>query len=238
MVKINAYDIVIVGGGAAGITVAARIRNRNSSLSIAIIEPSDKHYYQPLWILVGAGVTHFSATEKEESSLISPGVTWLKDFVTGFEPEPNQVLTQSLGTVGYKYLVVCPGIQIDWDRVEGLSESLGTNGVCSNYSRATVGRTWDFIQNFKGGTAIFTFPNTPIKCAGAPQKIMYLAEHFFRKQGIRDNAQIVFVSAVGKIFAVEKYANALSQIIKERNIKTYLWSQSGKGRWCQQTSLV
>jgi sulfide:quinone oxidoreductase len=214
------YDIAIVGGGAAGITVASRIGNRSSNLSIAIIEPSDKHYYQPLWTLVGGGVTPFSASERDEASQIPPGVTWLKDVAIGFEPEANKVLTQSLGTIRYHYLVVCPGIQIDWGKIDGLAESLGKNGVCSNYSKETVERTWEFINGFKGGTAIFTFPNTPIKCAGAPQKIMYLAEHFFRKQGVRDKAQIIFVSAVGKIFAVEKYANALSRIIAERNIKT------------------
>ncbi|WP_019499139.1 FAD/NAD(P)-binding oxidoreductase [Pseudanabaena sp. PCC 6802] len=220
MTETNTYDIVIVGGGAAGISVAARIRNRNDSLAIAIIEPSDKHYYQPLWTLVGGGVTRFSETERDEASQIPKGVKWIKDFATGFDPDANQVLTQSTGAVKYKYLVVCPGIQIDWGKIEGLPESLGKNGVCSNYSKDTVERTWDFIKDFKGGTAIFTFPSTPIKCAGAPQKIMYLAENFFRKQGVRDKAQIVFVSAVGKIFSVEKYANALSKIIAERNIKT------------------
>jgi sulfide:quinone oxidoreductase len=220
MTEANTYDIVIVGGGAAGISVAARIRNRSDNLAIAIIEPSDKHYYQPLWTLVGGGVTPFSETARDEASQIPKGVKWIKDFATGFDPDANRVFTQSTGAVTYKYLVVCPGIQIDWNKVEGLSESLGKNGVCSNYSKESVERTWDFIKGFKEGTAIFTFPSTPIKCAGAPQKIMYLAENFFCKQGVRDKAQIVFISAVGKIFSVEKYANALSKIIAERNIKT------------------
>jgi sulfide:quinone oxidoreductase len=220
MTEANTYDIVIVGGGAAGISVAARIRNRNDNLALAIIEPSDKHYYQPLWTLVGGGVTPFSETERDEAFQIPKGVKWIKDLATGFDPDANRVFTQSTGAVTYKYLVVCPGIQIDWGKIEGLSESLGKNGVCSNYSKDSVERTWDFIKGFKGGTAIFTFPGTPIKCAGAPQKVMYLAEHFFRKQGVRDKAQIVFVSAVGKIFSVDKYANALSKIIAERNINT------------------
>ncbi len=216
----TSYDVAIVGGGSAGITVASRLRNRNSNLSIALVEPSPKHYYQPLWTLVGGGVTPFSATERDQASLIPPGVTWLQDRVTAFNPEANQIHTAQTGTVHYRYLVVCPGIQIDWDHIEGLSATLGQHGVCSNYSKTTVGRTWDFLQQFKGGTALFTFPSTPIKCAGAPQKIMYLAEHLCRMRGIRDRSQIIFVSAAGSIFPVDKYAKALNQIIQERNIQT------------------
>lgn len=73
----------------------------------------------------------------------------------------------------YDYLVVAAGIQINWGAIPGLKESVGKpgTGVCSNYSYDTVGSTWDNIKAIKSGTALFTQPNTPIKCGGAPQKL-------------------------------------------------------------------
>ena len=135
------YDVVIVGGGTAGITVAARLRKQAPELSVAIIEPSDKHYYQPLWTLVGAGATDFQSTEKNESDVIPKGVLWIKDKVEAFQPDQNTVLTAERQSLTYKYLVVAPGIQIDWNKIDGLTETLGKNGVCSNYSKDTVKKT-------------------------------------------------------------------------------------------------
>lgn len=214
------FDVVVVGGGSAGITAAARLRNAESSLKIAIVEPSDKHYYQPLWTLVGGGEVSFEFTERSEESVIPHGVEWIKDAATAFEPEKNLVRTKAGVSLEYRYLIVAPGIQIDWEKIKGLKETLGKNSVVSNYSKDHVSKTWDFLRDFNGGNAIFTFPNTPIKCAGAPQKIMYLAEHYMRKQGLRDKSRVIFASAGARIFGVQKYANALNRIVEERGIQT------------------
>jgi sulfide:quinone oxidoreductase len=168
------HRIVIVGGGSAGITVAARLATTLPQPDIAIIEPSATHYYQPLWTLVGGGVFPKAVTERDEATLIPQGVTWIQDAVTEFSPEDNTVLTRGGNKVQYDYLVVAPGIQIDWDKVKGLKAAIGKEGVCSNYAYEYVDKTWECLRNFKGGNAIFTQPNTPIKCGGAPQKIMYL----------------------------------------------------------------
>ncbi|MCF8566098.1 NAD(P)/FAD-dependent oxidoreductase [Alicyclobacillus tolerans] len=215
------YKIVIVGGGAGGISAAARLlKASNLHGEIAIVDPADKHYYQPLWTLVGAGEVKKEVTQREQSSVIPEGAVWLQDAVAAFFPEENQVVTKSGQTIRYDYLVVAPGLQIDWDKVKGLKENIGKNGVCSNYAYEYADSTWENIHNFKGGTAIFTAPNTPIKCGGAPQKIMYLAEHYFRKAGVRDKSDVVFASGGTIIFGVKKYARTLSKIVEQRNIQT------------------
>ncbi|MBM4255527.1 MAG: NAD(P)/FAD-dependent oxidoreductase [Deltaproteobacteria bacterium] len=212
------YRIVVVGGGTAGITIAARLAHKVPPSEIAIIEPSDKHYYQPLWTLVGGGVFPKQQSEHDERALIPPGTTWLRDAVTEFSPDTNTILTREGKRVHYDSLIVAPGLQLDWDKVKGLKESLGRDGVCSNYSYDTVDKTWEFIRACRSGNAIFTQPSPPIKCAGAPQKIMYLADDTFRKNGVRQQTNVIFTSAAAAIFAVKKYAQALDTIVARRQI--------------------
>lgn len=214
------HRVVIVGGGTAGITVAARLRRARRGLDVAIVEPSEQHFYQPLWTLVGGGVFAKEVTLRAEASLIPKGATWVRDAVAEFRPDDDLVVTRAGERIGYDVLVVAPGIQIDWGRVKGLEEGLGRDGVCSIWSYEQVERTWQFIREFKGGTAVFTFPNTPIKCPGAAQKIMYLADDHFRRAGVRDRSRVIFASAGPRIFAVEKYAAALERVIERKRIET------------------
>ncbi|MEB3180963.1 MAG: FAD/NAD(P)-binding oxidoreductase [Nostocaceae cyanobacterium] len=212
------HQIVIVGGGAAGITVASQLRAKNGKLDIAIIEPSDKHYYQPAWTLVGGGSYKVEDTIKPEKDCIPPGVAWIKDYALNLDPDNNAVITREGKLVSYDYLVVCPGIQIDWHLIEGLQEALGKDGVCSNYALQYAPYTWEVIRNFKGGNALFTLSATPIKCAGAPQKIMYLADDTFRQNGVRSQSKVTYYSAVGAIFAIKEYADSLLQVVQRREI--------------------
>jgi sulfide:quinone oxidoreductase len=218
--KSAAPRVVIVGGGSAGITVAARLRQSLPTAKVTVIEPADKHYYQPLWTLVGAGVVDKRDTERDEASLIPDGVTWLRDTATAFDPEHNQVQTRGHGRIDYDFLVVAAGIQIDWAKVRGLPEALGRDGVCSNYSYDYVDKTWEFIRGFTGGDAIFTFPQGGVKCGGAPQKIMYLADDAFRRAGVRQGSRITFASALPTLFAVPKYTPALQRVIERKGITT------------------
>ncbi|WP_062350715.1 FAD/NAD(P)-binding oxidoreductase [Bacillus kwashiorkori] len=214
------YQVVIVGGGTAGITVAAQLLRQSKRFQheIAIIDPAEKHYYQPLWTLVGGGAAKKQATERTMESVIPEGADWIQQRVATFDPDNNAVTTESGNTITYNYLVVAAGIEINWDGVKGLKETIGKNNVCTNYSYDYVDYTWESIRNFKGGNAIFTNPNTPVKCGGAPQKIMYLAEEAFRRAGVRNQANVIFGSAKPEIFDVPAYKPVLEGIIHDRNI--------------------
>jgi sulfide:quinone oxidoreductase len=214
---------VIVGGGAAGLTVASQLLLAQPGLDVAILEPSADHYYQPGWTLVGGGVMTLEQTRRDEAGLIPEGCTWIQAAVARFDPEANRVITQDGDAIGYDVLVVATGIQLRWERIAGMPEALGRKGITSNYSREHVSYTWDTIRTFKGGTAIFTFPDTPIKCAGAPQKIMYMADDIFKAtSGVGVNTQVLFCTAGAGIFGVPVYARVLQKVIERRGIKVLL----------------
>lgn len=213
------HQVIIVGGGTAGITVAARLtKGWLNKRDVAVIEPSDKHYYQPLWTLVGGGVVKKEVTEHTEASVMPRRARWIRDGVAEFHPDQNFVVTRGGQTITYDWLVVAVGIQINWGRIPGLKESIGKNGVCSNYSYDTVDSTWEILRDFVGGNAIFTHPSGAIKCGGAPQKIMYLAEDYLRRSGVRDKANVIFAAASPNIFAVDKYRVELEKVIERKHI--------------------
>lgn len=207
------YDVVIVGAGAAGISVAASLQSRKNDLEIAIIDPADIHYYQPGWTMVGGGIFDAHDTAKTMGSLIPRGIHWVKAGVAAFEPKDNAVILDGCRVVKYKRLIVCPGLKLDWHKVEGLVDTLGKNGVTSNYRYDLAPYTWDLVKNLKKGRALFTQPPMPIKCAGAPQKALYLSgDHWFR-QGVLNDIDIQFHNAGGVLFGVKDYVPALEKYI-------------------------
>ena len=209
------FDVVVVGGGAGGISVAASLRSRKPGLSIAIIDPADIHYYQPGWTMVGGGIFEASQTAKTMGSLIPRGVKWIKAAVAAFEPANNAVILDGCRVVKYDRLVVCPGLKLDWGKVEGLEETLGRNGVTSNYRYDLAPYTWQLVQEMTSGTAIFTQPPMPIKCAGAPQKAMYLSGDAWFRRGVLKDIDIRFMNAGGVLFGVKDYVPALEGYVKK-----------------------
>ena len=212
---LRSYDVVIVGGGAAGISTAASLLARNNALSIAIIDPADKHYYQPGWTLVGAGIFTPEQTMREMASLIPKGADWIKAAVAAFDPDSNTVTLEGCRLIKYARLVVAAGIKLNWDGIEGLSETIGRNGVTSNYRYDLAPYTWELVRNLKGGRALFTQPPMPIKCAGAPQKAMYLSgDHWYKNQNI-NNINIEFYNAGAVLFGVADYVPALMKYVEK-----------------------
>ncbi|MDJ0683213.1 MAG: TIGR01244 family sulfur transferase [Alphaproteobacteria bacterium] len=208
------HDIVIIGGGAAGVSVASSLMARDPSLDIAIIDPADVHYYQPGWTMVGGGVFDAQETARTMASLIPKGVHWIKSAVAAFEPKDDAVILDGCRVVKYKRLVVCPGLKLDWHKVEGLVETLGKNGVTSNYRYDLAPYTWRLVKGMRSGKAIFTQPPMPIKCAGAPQKALYLSADHWTRSGVLKDIDISFANAGGVLFGVKDYVPALMDYIE------------------------
>ncbi|MGB1184047.1 MAG: FAD-dependent oxidoreductase [Schleiferiaceae bacterium] len=210
------FNIVVIGAGTAGIMTAAQIKNERKNLTIAIVDPADTHYYQAAWTLVGGGTYDKKKTGRPMSSVIPSGCEWVKDFVTTIDADNNTVETKATGALSYDYLIAAPGIQLDTDGIPGLKEGLEKGIVCSNYTDPE--KVWENVQNFKGGNAIFTQPTTPIKCGGAPQKIMYLADDYWAKTGVKAKTKVVFPTPGSVIFGVPEFAKTLNQVIHRKGI--------------------
>ena len=210
------HQVLIIGGGTAGIMTAAQLLKQKKSNDIAIIEPADTHYYQPAWTLVGAGTYDYDKTAKPMADVMPQGAKWIKDKATAFNPENNSVSTANSGDITYDYLVVAPGLAYDFNLVPGLGDAMDKGVVCSNYTDPK--HVWDVVRNFKGGTALFTQPATPIKCGGAPQKIMYLAESHWAKSKTRSNSEVVFATAGTVIFGVKEIAKTLMEVVDRKDI--------------------
>lgn len=216
--------IAIVGAGTAGVTMAAQLLRKASYLknNIVIIDPSDKHYYQPFFTLVGGGDSKLEDNVRPQAEVVPKGALLLQEGVTTFKPDTNQIETNKGTVITYDYLMVAAGIQLDWDKVKGLKETMGKNGVCSNYHQDYVESTWEAMKAVNGGRAIFTQPSTPVKCAGAPQKIMYLADEHFRRVGVRDKTKVEFISGMDDLFPVKRYYPILKKLVADKGIgETY-----------------
>lgn len=213
------HRIVIIGGGTGGI-ITANLLAKAGERNIALIEPSDRHFYQPIWTLVGAGAVRQETSRRKEARYIPKGVRWVQDSAVEIVPETRSVRTQSGDRIGYDALVVAPGIQLNWKAIPGLEEAIWRGDASTNYTYDLAPKTWNLIRNFRGGTALFHMPGGPIKCPGAPQKIMYLAADHFRRKGILKDAHIVYGSATPSIYGAKEYAATLNKVVARYGIDT------------------
>lgn len=219
------YDVVIVGGGAAGIATAASLLKRNGNLVIAVVDPAEYHFYQPGWTMVGAGVFTPEQTRHTEAEVMPDKVDWLRVAATAFTPDQNSVELADGRLLTYRVLVAAPGIKLAWDAIPGLSEALGKNGVTSNYRYDLAPYTRDLVKQLKGGRALFSQPPMPIKCAGAPQKAMYLSCDIWREAGVLSDIDVEFHNAGAVLFGVATYVPALMDYIRKYGIDLQLESK-------------
>ena len=231
------HQVLIVGGGTAGIAVAARLRKAGLT-DVGLVDPSDTHYYQPLWTLVGGGRATLAETARPQSSVVPAGVAWLKAAATGVDPD-RQVVTLDAGTqISYDYLVLAPGIQLDWDTIPGMAAALDTPQVSSNYRPELTPKTWQRVRELRSGTAVFTMPAGPIKCAGAPQKIAYLAADHWRREGVLDAIDVHLVLPTPGMFGVPVFAKELERVVRRYGIKVHTNSELVQVQPDEQRAIV
>lgn len=211
------HEIVILGGGSAGISVAARLKRQGND--VCVIDPAVTHYYQPLWTLVGGGCAGMDESGRPQASVMPRNVTWIQQTAEAIDPGSREVRTDTGRTIGYDRLVVCPGIQTDWDAISGVRAALATPFASSNYARELAPKTWELIRNLRSGTAVFTMPSGPMKCAGAPQKIAYLACDYWREQGVLNDIRVVLVLPTPAMFGIKAFADELDRVATDYGIE-------------------
>ena len=212
-------DIVVIGGGSAGIGLLASLLKRDPNLNIILIEPSDHHCYQPAWTLVGGGAYDLKKTRRPLADVLPNGVTWVQAAVSEILPDEQTLILDSGQRVSWQHLIVCPGLRLAWEKIEGLQDTLGKHGVTSNYSYQHAAYTWQLVQQLKGGKAIFTQPAMPIKCAGAPQKAMYLSCDHWLRQGVLKNIDVEFNLAGAALFGVPTFVPPLMKYVEKYNAR-------------------
>jgi sulfide:quinone oxidoreductase len=228
------HRVVIVGGGTAGIAVAARLRRAGED-DVALIEPASSHYYQPLWTLVGAGVVHMERSRRGEASLVPKGVRWVQDPASEIDPDAKMVSTASGARIGYDVLVCCPGLELAWELVPGLTEAMATPAGTSNYTAELAPKTFEMVRRFRGGEALFVAPGSPIKCPGAPQKAAYLACDHWRRTGVLPSAAVTYATGAGGIFGVPEFARVLEGVVERDGVRI-VKARATSGYGYKQTS--
>lgn len=212
------FKLLVIGGGAGGLGAASKFARKLPKGSVGIVEPREDHYYQPGFTLVGGGLMTLEANKRRQEDLIPKNSKWIQDKVQSFEPTRNLVKLRGGDEISYDYMVIAMGVQLRFDMIKGAKEALKTPGVCSNYSPFYVEKHYKEAMSFKGGNAVFTFPNTPIKCAGAPQKACYITDSILRQRGVRDRAHMIYATSLKRLFGIESYLKSLEKVAKEKDI--------------------
>ena len=213
--------IVIIGGGAAGLNIAARLNRALAQPDITVIDPAAVHFYQPGFTLIAAGVFNANEIQRPQASLIPDGVRLMPDSVVSIEAERNRLVTAANGVVEYDYLVLAPGLEMHFDAIKGISlDRLGDGNVHCIYDFKSAQNCWQAIQKLSasGGRAYFTDTWTKLKCGGAPKKINMIAEDYCRLQGTRNKVDFQFYTAVDHLYDVQPFRKRLEEIYIERAI--------------------
>ncbi|MFC7849915.1 NAD(P)/FAD-dependent oxidoreductase [Arthrobacter sp. NPDC057388] len=212
------HEVIIIGGGNAGLSLAGRLIRCGVS-DVAVIEPREHHLYQPLFSHIAGGRAKAHEATRTQQSVTPKGVTWIRDTATRVDTGASTVALQSGTSLAYDQLVVCPGLQYDWESVPGLAEAVRSPHGASHYEFDLAPKAWTLLSGLTAGTAVFTMPSGPIKCGGAAQKPMYLACDYWKKQGVLDRIRVVMVQPYPTVFGMPEIDRELDRKIAEYGIE-------------------
>ena len=216
--------IVILGAGAAGAALANRLSHRLEGATITIIDPRQRHLYQPGFTLIAAGLKPASYSVSRTGDWLPSGVTWLETGAANIDPEVQQVTTEAGDVVAYDYLILATGLDLHYDGIEGMSRDLiGRNGIGSVYAGPEeAAATWREMDRFTdtGGRALFTRPATEMKCAGAPLKYTFLTDHYLREKGTRARSEVIYAAHSQSLFGVPIVNEKVRMLYEDRGFTT------------------
>lgn len=217
--------IVIVGGGAAGITMAAYLSEMIHDEDITIIEPNVKHHYQPGYTMIAGGVFDADDVVKDTKSLLPRNVKWIQDSVKELNPENNSLTTKKSGVVDYDYMVLVPGGQLNFDLIEGISrKELGKGNAHCIYDFNGAQKCYEAITKLpqkKDAQLVFADTYTKIKCGGAPKKIAFMTEDYLRNEKAREGKQVNFYTNSGSLFKPAVFGDRLEELFEQKEIKPH-----------------
>ena len=231
------HDVIIIGGGNAGVSLAARLV-RYGVKDLAVVEPGDHHFYQPLFSHIAGGRAMASDAVRPQRSVMPRGVNWIRDSAVDIDPASNTVTLASGTRLEYGHLVVCPGLQLDWDEIPGLADAVHSPSGASHYDFDLAAKAWTLLSGLKTGTTVFTMPAGPIKCGGAAQKPMYLACDYWHEQGVLQDIRAVMVQPYPTVFGVPGVDDELNRKVAEYGIELRLNSELVSVAAAQQTAVI
>lgn len=212
------HHIAVIGGGNAGLSVAGRLRRRGID-DVVVIEPQEHHRFQPLFSHVAGGVARMHEAVRPQAAVMPKGVGWIRETVADVDPVGRHIAFESGGRMTYDHVVVCPGMQLDWQAVPGLAEARRTPAVASHYEFELVSKASRLLRDVRGGTVVFTQPPGAAKCAGASQKPMYLACDYWRATGVLRDIRVVMVVPDPTVFGIPEIDRELERKIDEYGIE-------------------
>ena len=217
--------IVIVGAGAAGLASASHLRRRLPQASITLIDARRDHYYQPGFTLVGAGIKPVSYVVSTTQEYVAAGVEWVQEAAAEIDPEARRVTTAGGRKVGYDFLIVACGLELDYAAIDGMDTAwIGRDGVGSVYNGPeAAAATWKVMSAFaaQGGVGLFGRPHTDMKCAGAPLKYTFITDDRLRRAGMRGKAELHYLAPQKTLFSVPIVSEKVRMLFQDRGIRPH-----------------
>ena len=218
--------IVVIGAGAAGTALVNRLVDRLDGAEITIIDGRKEHLYQPGLSLVAAGLKPANYTVSATTDWLPAGVTLIAEKAASIDPVAKTVATEGGTKLSYDFLIVAPGLVLDYDAIPGFSlDMVGTNGIGALYSGPeAAAKTWEAASKFteEGGIALHTRPATEMKCAGAPLKHAFLIEDIASRTVGAGKYEVHYAAPQGALFGVPIVAEKVRMLFGERGIATHM----------------
>ncbi|HSU02615.1 MAG TPA: FAD/NAD(P)-binding oxidoreductase [Nocardioides sp.] len=223
------HDVLIIGGGNAGISLAARLRN-DGLRDVAVVESRPVHRYRPLLNYVGAGEARMSELERPAADVLPDGCTSIPGEVVSVDAEGHTVGLASGRSIGWTTLVVCPGMDEDWDATPGLREAYAAEWAASTFDDDTASGVWPALRELRSGRVLFTVPPEPAPCGATALKPLFMACDHWQRTGVLDDLDVHLVLPGPSPLGLEGPDARLEQVLTAYGITVHRETQVSRLR--------